>query len=231
MPKHSTLLGASKESAAPEMVVNDESDVGGKDKKKNKNRKTQPKVEKSSNNQRRTDSESNAKKVSKGGGGSRNWGNDSEDARRANKGERDYDALDDVDNYEVELHEEPEPEPITFTLNEYMAQKAGEKKDEKLFGAVKERAVDGNVEGRRINDVGVDNYLVIGGLKENKQTREKKEKKTQVISVDFLSAPASQSVFRGERRNGNRPNDRDGRNGGRGGRGGYRIDANAFPSL
>merc|ERR1711907_739264 len=101
-------------------------------------------------------------------------------------------------------------------------------------------AVDSDVEGRHINDAGVDNYLVIGGLKENKQVKEKKERKTQVISVDFLSAPpASQSVFQGDRRNNNNNNNRSGdRGGGRGGRGGrsgrgggYYLDASAFPSL
>ena len=221
------------------MVVNDESDPSGKEKKKNRNRKTQAKVEKPSNNQRRSDSESNVKKVSKGGGGSRNWGNDIEEARKASKGEKDDEVVDDFDNDDEDS--EKEPEPITFTLEEYMAQKAGEKKDEKLFGAFKERAVDSKVDGRRVNDVGLDNYLVVGGLKENKQSKEKKERKTQVITVDLLSTPQpSQSVFQGDRRSnndnyGNRSGDRGSGRGGRGGRGrgrgGYSLDASAFPSL
>ena len=240
----------------PDLTVNDESNSNGKEKKQNKNRKTQAKTEKSSNNQRRSDPDANTKKVSKSGGGSRNWGNEGDEARRADKDEG-YDGANNDAEDDAGDEEESEPEPVTFTLDEYMAQKASKKKDEKLFGAVKERAVDSKVEGKKVIDSEIDNYLVVGGLKENKLAKEKKERKTQVISVDLLSAPpASQSVFRGEGRKnsnsnsnyGNRSGDRGsggrggrdgrgdrggrgGRGGGRGGRVGYSLDASAFPSL
>lgn len=240
-----------KENSAP--IVG--SDIGNadKDKKKNtnKNRKTQPKTEKSSNNQRRSDSDANAKKVSKGGGGSRNWGNEGDEARQASKGYGgDYESNDNGGGGEDDDDNdaESEPEPITFTLEEYMAQKAGEKKDSTLFGKVKERKVDGAIGGTPVDHEEVGDYLVVGGLKENKQQKEKKGRKAQVIAVDLLSAqPSSQSVFQSDRRQnsnysnnkgGDRNRDGSGR-GGRGGRGdggrgnrrGYSLDVSSFPSL
>ena len=149
--------------------------ASGKEKKQNKNRKTQPKTDKSSNNQRRSDSDANTKKVSKSGGGSRNWGNEGDEARRADKDEG-YDGANNDAEDDAEDEEESETEPVTFTLDEYMAQKASKKKDEKLFGAVKERAVDSKVEGKKVIDSEIDNYLVVGGLKENKLAKEKKER-------------------------------------------------------
>ena len=152
------------------------------------------------NNRRSGDSDAQQKKVSKGGQGSRNWGSDEAEARAANKDGRIEDDADHNDGeeraarIEREPEPEPEPEPITFTFEEYMAQKAGAKKNEDVFGAIKERAVDASVEGKRVDEKEIENYLVVGGLKENKELKSKKDKSKKILQIDILgSEPEQQS--------------------------------------
>ena len=154
------------------------------------------------NNRRSGDSDAQQKKVSKGGQGSRNWGSDEAEARAANKDGRIEDDADHNDGEEraariereLEPEPEPEPEPITFTFEEYMAQKAGAKKNEDVFGAIKERAVDASVEGKRVDEKEIENYLVVGGLKENKELKSKKDKSKKILQIDILgSEPEQQS--------------------------------------
>ena len=203
------------------------------------------------NNRRSGDSDAQQKKVSKGGQGARNWGSDEAEARAANKdGRIEFDVADDYDGDEgkapVESEPEPEPEPITFTLDEYMAQKAGEKKNEDVFGAIKERVVDSNVEGKRVNDDGIQDYLVIGGLKENKELKSKKEKSKQVLKIGFLggSDPEQSNTQDGDKKysasnDAHRKTHRGHRGGvpshharGRGGKANFDVtDQSAFPSL
>jgi len=200
------------------------------------------------NNRRSGDSVAQQKKVSKGGQGARNWGSDEAEARAANKdGRIEDDLADDYDVGEgnVAAEPEPEPEPVTFTLEEYMAQRAGEKKNEDVFGAMKERAVDSNVEGRLVNDDGVQDYLVIGGLKENKDSKSKKDKSKQLLKIGFLGgSDPEQSTNEKDKNAGSndgthRKTHRGHRGGvqshhskGRGGRAYFDVtDQSAFPTL
>lgn len=199
------------------------------------------------NNRRSGDSEAQQKKVSKGGGGSRNWGNEEAEARAANKGGKieNDDYADDNGDYgnSGEPVAEPEPEPVTFTLEEYMAQKANERKNEDIFGAIKERAADASVDGKHIEAEEIGDYVAIGGLKENKEVKTKKEKSKQVLKIGFLSSETDQQQYNNDRdykdknnRDGGHKKTHRGHRGGihnhQGGRAKFDVmDQSAFPTL
>jgi len=202
----------------------------------------------STNNTRRSAPEANAKRAPKSGGGSHNWGNDNEDARKVTKeGRIDGDDLDTpaADDGEAPAEAEVEvvPEPVTFSLDEYMAKRNAARANQEVFAAVKERAVDAKIDGSKV-DSSLENYFVNGGLKENK-SKAKDGKAKQVLAISFLAGSTEKPET--ERERGPRP-ERGSSGAGRGGRDSTRpaprenrsgkssakidiMDKSAFPTL
>jgi Hyaluronan / mRNA binding family len=200
------------------------------------------KLNSSQNNTRRSAPEANAKRAPKSGGGSHNWGNDNEDARKVTKeGRIDGDDLDTpaADDGEAPAEAEVEvvpgnadrlnvyafrlsvskhllstiSEPVTFSLDEYMAKRNAARANQEVFAAVKERAVDAKIDGSKV-DSSLENYFVNGGLKENK-SKAKDGKAKQVLAISFLAGSTEKPET--ERERGPRP-ERGSSGAGRGGR-------------
>lgn len=212
---------------------------GPKQRSENRNRRARNDKTGSMNNMRRGgDPEMQGRRNVKGGSGAHNWGNESEDANKANKTGK-FDADDVVDEERVaapvEPEPEPEPEPVTFTLEEYRAQRKAAQTNSEIFGKVKERKVTDEIEGVKLSSQ-IEDFLVIGGLKENKTAKSKSNKGRQVVDLTFANASLDKSDERDERRRSdNRHPDGSARTHRGSGRGkGPRIDVSdksMFPSL
>jgi hypothetical protein len=230
---------------ASERGVREAGGHGSKQRSENRNRQNRGDKAASRNNQRRSgDSDAQTKRVAKGGGGAHNWGNETEDVRKINKtGKIDDDEAADGGERATgpsEPEPEPEPEPVTFTLDEYMQKRKAAQANNEIFGKVQERKVTEKIEGIKLGSEQED-FLVVGGLKENKSGKTKNSKTKTVISATFQSAPSEKADDRDDRRGGRGGNVRpDGstrthRGRGLGGRGGgAKIDVSdksMFPSL
>lgn len=219
---------------------------GPKQKSENRNR-SRAKGDKagSLNNQRRSgDSNAQQKKSSKDGGGANNWGNEQEEARKANKtGKADLEDEDEGGERAVESAPEPEPEPEvpTFTYEEYLAQKkaTAATMNADVFGKIKERQVTDKVEGSLVQNQ-LDDFAVVGGLKENKSARTRNAKEKNSLVVEFSNASLDKPKDDRDRRgagdragNNRRPDGSERTHRGQG-RKNVKIDVNdksAFPSL
>lgn len=198
------------------------------------------------------------KEIKKGGGGSRNWGSDKNEARK-NEGPVDESApaagAEETIVEEVDKEPEPEPEPeeVTMTMEEFLASKSSKAAGDDLFGAKKERSIEDNDEfaGKAAHKIELGGHFVKMGS--GKSLRKKSAKKeVQTLDLNFRIASSTDSRpprregnddrgrgGRGGRGRGGRRNDRrsggrgrGGRGGRSGGRGGLKVDdVNAFPSL
>ena len=74
---------------------------------------------------------------------------------------------------------------MTFTLDEYLAKRNAARSNLDAFSAVKERIVDGTVDGVKVDNA-LGDYFANGSLKENKKSKEMKAK--TVLSVEFTAA-------------------------------------------
>lgn len=194
------------------------------------------------------------REVKKGGGGGRNWGSDQNDARKAEgpvtEGKEDANTPESEEAAEKEEEaveeKEPEPEEITMSYDEYMAQKA--KPDSEAFKALESREVDNEFAGKAAAKKEEADFLVMGGGKGlRKKGAGKKEKEKLVLDFKVKSAISddrggdrrrdgrrdSGRRDGGNRRDGGRRERRD--RGSRGGRNSSRgldtTNENAFPSL
>lgn len=196
------------------------------------------------------------REVKKGGGGGRNWGSDQNDARKAEgpvtEGKEDVNTPESEEAAEKEEEaveeKEPEPEEITMSYDEYMAQKA--KPDSEAFKALESREVDNEFAGKAAAKKEEADFLVMGGGKGlRKKGAGKKEKEKLVLDFKVKSAISDDrggDKRRDGRRDGGRRDggnrNRDGRRSDRGSRGkgkgrggssrGVDTTSNdAFPSL
>lgn len=189
------------------------------------------------------------KEIKKGGGGARNWGNDKNEARKAegtvNEGEEATAAETKPEGTETtpQVSEEaaaPTPEVVeeedkTMTLEEYMQTKNNP--DSVAFKPVVERELVDEFAGKASVKMVEEDFLKMGG---GKSLRKKGYKKGQKQSVDVGFKIASSDDPRRDERRGDRRGGRGGRGSrsgggrGRGGRQGGAInvaDVNSFPSL
>jgi len=171
------------------------------------------------------------KEIKKGGGGSRNWGSDKNDAKKAegdvaavladekNSTDNVADKTEDIKATEeevaiVEEKEEEEEEP-TMSLEEYLESKkpAGES----IFGVKKEKTasdIGNEFEGKEAHVAIEEDFVVMGTGKSLRKKTGKKE--VQKLDLEFRVASSNGSGDRRPRDGGGR-GDRDG--GGRGNRG------------
>lgn len=135
------------------------------------------------------------REVKKGGGGGRNWGSDQNDARKAEgpvtEGKEDANTPESEEAAEKEEEaveeKEPEPEEITMSYDEYMAQKA--KPDSEAFKALESREVDNEFAGKAAAKKEEADFLVMGGGKGlRKKGAGKKEKEKLVLDFKVKSA-------------------------------------------
>ena len=135
------------------------------------------------------------REVKKGGGGGRNWGSDQNDARKAEgpvtEGKEDANTPESEEAAEKEEEaveeKEPEPEEITMSYDEYMAQKA--KPDSEAFKALESREVDNEFTGKAAAKKEEADFLVMGGGKGlRKKGAGKKEKEKLVLDFKVKSA-------------------------------------------
>lgn len=190
------------------------------------------------------------KEIKKGGGGARNWGNDKNDARKAEgavtEGEEavaletkpEEAATPEGTVEEAAAPAEPEvkeEEDKTMTYEDYLKSKAAP--DSVAFKPVAERELVNEFAGKAAKTSVEEDFLVMGG---GKAPRKKGGKKGEKLSVDVGFRVASSDEPRRNDRRGNDRRGRGGRGGGRGGRGGKGgrqggainvTDADAFPSL
>lgn len=199
------------------------------------------------------------KEIKKGGGGARNWGNDKDEAKKA-EGRINEDAdvapaTDGNENPDAAAEEvEPEKEDNTMTYVEYIASKG--KKEEVAL-----RGVKNDFEGFAASEKVVEDSFISTGGGKKKKDKKKKDVEKAVIDLGFRVAKTNvdsgRDAGRGDRRDGRgrggagRGDRRDGRGrgagrGGRSGRGAGRgpktgatkkpqglnvQDEGAFPSL
>jgi len=135
------------------------------------------------------------REVKKGGGGGRNWGSDQNDARKAEgpvtEGKEDANTPESEEAAEKEEEaveeKEPEPEEVTMSYDEYMAQKA--KPDSEAFKALESREVDNEFAGKAAAKKEEADFLVMGGGKGlRKKGAGKKEKEKLVLDFKVKSA-------------------------------------------
>jgi len=188
------------------------------------------------------------REIKKGGGGARNWGSDKDAAKKAEHSASAEKAAAEADDSKLKSDEiteeapeaEPEPkevEPVTFSLDEYLAEKAKIQSSNDLFAPKEAKVLESEFAGKAVAAKEADElyFGAGGGKKLRKKNKEKKEVEKLIPSFK-VSTPQ-------------RPDDRrDGRRGDRrGGRGNRRdggrkfdrkpdasIDTNdssAFPSL
>lgn len=208
------------------------------------------------------------REVSRGGRGPGGWGNPEEEAHIAEKHVEVVEPVLDEENAgpaaeavdesgesaEQAANAEPvveaPPEPKVFTLDEYLASKAGARANTELFGQVQERQVDADFSGMRSKQDNLSNFIDLGNAKSAKAKKEQQRSsaKTTIVDLGFRNALLDPE---------NRPRDENRRDdrGGRGGRGRGRgegrgegkpsvapsrhsagaavniLDANAFPAL
>jgi len=191
---------------------------------------------------RRSGEDANTKRAPKQGGGAHNWGNENDEARIASKqGKIDGEDLDPTgDSGEFAETEESSspPPPETFTLDEYLAKRSLNRTNQDLFGSVQARNVESDLAGAKPASNPLEDFMVIGGLKENKSNKAKEAKTKQVIAVDFINASLEKdrdekSDNRGGGGGGGRRSG-GGKSSGGGGRSQAKIDISdksAFPSL
>jgi len=188
------------------------------------------------------------KEIKKGGGGARNWGSDKNEARTAEGS-----AAEGLNQGNPDIPEETVEEPIveevdnTISYEEYLKKKTIP--NNKAFADREERTVDNEFANLKPKEIAKEeDFLVMGGTKQQKKREKTKEKKT--VDVGFRSAPTNQNDDRrdgrGSRNRGR--GERGGRRDGRGGRGRGRgnnerrgnnnrgtelntMDASAFPCL
>ncbi|KAL7468828.1 hypothetical protein ACHAXS_009064, partial [Conticribra weissflogii] len=198
------------------------------------------------------------REIKKEGGGGHNWGNDKNDAKKAegpveegneeiNTPEEDAENKADVEE-EAVVEKVEEPEDKTMSYDEYLKQK--QRPDSDLFKPREAPSVENEFAGKTGMKKEEEDFLVMGsGKAMRKRGGEKKEKQTLVLDFKVKSATSDD---RGGRRDGRRDGGRGGRGGGdRGGRGGGdrggrrerggrgrgggkgldATDPNAFPSL
>lgn len=199
------------------------------------------------------------KEIKKGGGGARNWGNDKDEAKKA-EGRINEDAdvapaTDGNENPDAAAEEvDPEKEDNTMTYVEYIASKG--KKEEVAL-----RGVKNDFEGFAASEKVVEDSFISTGGGKKKKDKKKKDVEKAVIDLGFRVAKTNvdsgRDAGRGDRRDGRgrggagRGDRRDGRGrgagrGGRSGRGAGRgpktgatkkpqglnvQDEGAFPSL
>lgn len=162
------------------------------------------------------------REVSRGGRGPFNSGNDRQDAQNAEKDPSTAEVTGDDDEAGAEEPEEPaEPEPETFTMDQFMAKRneARAKATSLLSKDVKQRSVNKDElsglskAGEELNDF----WAQTKGLKiSDKEKTQRSNSKQTVANVGFKFEPVG----------GDDRDDRGGRRGGsgRGGRGGDRDD-------
>jgi plasminogen activator inhibitor 1 RNA-binding protein len=179
------------------------------------------------------------RETKKEGGGGHNWGNDKNDAKKAEgpvtEGEEEANTPENVggegkdDEEEAVEEEQPpeEPEDKTLSYDEYLQQKA--RPDSDLFKPMAVREVENEFAGKMGARKEEEDFLVMGGGKSLKKKGVKKEEKQSLV-LDFkVKSAISDDRGGGGRRDGGRrdggrrDSGRDRRDGGgRGGRGGDR---------
>jgi plasminogen activator inhibitor 1 RNA-binding protein len=199
------------------------------------------------------------KEIKKGGGGSRNWGSDKAEAKKAegrvegnnnrskksSKGENEVTTGDDSEGQTAPpvVVEEEEEEP-TISLDEYFATK----KEVTLFGPKAVKVVENEFEGKSAHKAVEGDFLVMGSGKTLRKKSAKKD--TEKIDINFRFKKEGGGDGRsgregrgddrrgGDRRGGGRRSGgrgggdrRGGRGRGRGSGSGFALDSNAFPSL
>jgi len=168
------------------------------------------------------------KEIKKGGGGARNWGNDKDEAKKAegriNEDAEVAPATDGNENPDAAAEEvEPEKEDNTMTYAEYIASKG--KKEEVALRGVK-NDFEGFAASEKVEE---DSFISKGGGKKKKDKKKKKGTEKAVIDLGFRVAKTNidsgRDAGRGDRRDGRgrggagRGDRRDGRGRGGAGRG------------
>jgi plasminogen activator inhibitor 1 RNA-binding protein len=189
------------------------------------------------------------KEIKKGGGGARNWGNDKNEARKAegtvNEGEEAAATEPKPEETEAapqgsEEAAAPAPEVVeeedkTMTLEEYMESKRNP--DSTAFKPFAEKELVNEFAGKASVKAVEEDFLKMGG---GKSLRKKGSKKDQKATLDVGFKVSSSDDPRRDDRRGDRRGGRGGRGPrsgggrGRGGRQGGAInvaDVNSFPSL
>jgi plasminogen activator inhibitor 1 RNA-binding protein len=256
-PKETKKPAPAKPASAPVEPAKNDRRRGHKDDRNTKQGRGRPPARDGKRTYDRRSGTGRGKEIKKGGGGSRNWGNDKNDARKAEgtviEGEEEA-VLEPKTTEEVEAAapeenkeaaEEPAPEvkeeeeDKTMTLDDYLKNKSRPESD--AFKPVAEKEFVDEFAGKAAKKSVEEDFLVMGG---GKSLRKKGAKKDGKVSVDVgFRVSSGDDMRRGERRGGDRRGGRGGRGSGRGGgsrggRGGGKqggainvADADAFPSL
>jgi len=190
------------------------------------------------------------KEIKKGGGGSRNWGSDKNEAKKAEKLSAEDAAANADDNNASDVKNtadgtvvddpivEEKPEPVTYSFDEYLAEKAKIQSESELFAPKEEKKIDDEFSGKALAKSEDGDYLNFGGGKKlRKKNKEKKEVET-LLPGFRVAKPENNDDRKDRGRRGDR------RSGGRGDRKGGRdrkkasqsknvdvSDTDAFPSL
>lgn len=185
--------------------------------------------------------------VAKGGAGKGGWGTNADEiAQQRRELEEEKNNGKPAEGTEVVAEEEPvEPEPPTYTLDEFIAKREASRQGSAIFSAVEERRVTDDYSGFKTKNDDLNSFIELGGSQKNKSNSKSQRSAVQnkVTDLGFHAAPKEdRRDDRGGRGRGDRGNrgDRNGRDrGGRGERGerrprGGKVDINdqsAFPSL
>lgn len=176
------------------------------------------------------------KEIKKGGGGARNWGNDKDEAKKAegriNENAEVAPATDGNESPDVPAEEiEPEKEDNTISYADYIAAKG--KKEEVAL-----RDVQNDFAGIAVSEKKVEESFVELGGGKKKKDKKKKETEKKIIEVGFRAPKVIRDDDRGERRDGGRGRgagrgerrDGRGRGAGRGGKSGRGAGRGPKPS-
>lgn len=115
----------------------------------------------------------------------------------ATNAEGDEGAVEEAEYAEAEVEAiVPEPEPVTFTLDEYLAKRNAARSNLDAFVAVKERTVEATVDGVKVDNA-LGDYFANGQPMKSTKTKEVKAK--TVIAIDLLKNATEKPQDREER--------------------------------
>jgi plasminogen activator inhibitor 1 RNA-binding protein len=137
------------------------------------------------------------REIKKGGDGARNWGSDKNEARTAQgpvvEGdekpvvvEGDAEASTEIEAA-PEVIQVPEPEDNTISYEEYLKSKEATRANE-LLKPKEERQVDNEFSGKQAKKTEEEDFLVMGGAKQQRKREKTKEKKTLEVNIRVASA-------------------------------------------
>lgn len=180
------------------------------------------------------------KSMKKEGGGGHNWGSNTAEtaettsAAVAEVTDAAADAAAEATPAEEEEAAPVEPEPKTFTLDEFRARQAAERSQGEGFGDLEIRTVDKSAFSEfSIKAKEEEESFFSAGASKNKRDRARKTKTVMTgKDVGFRAPPVERGEGRGERRGGRGDRgERGERRGGRGNRAPNVSNANDFPTL